>query len=112
METHVFELRNYTAMPGKIEALHARFRDQTLKLFEKHNMTLVGFWRPSDHQQAKLHLSYMLAFPTQEVAAQRWKEFQADPEWKITKQLSEKDGPLVERIESVFLNPTPYSPLT
>ncbi len=99
-------------MPGKIDALHARFtRDHTLKLFEKHHMTLIGFWRPTDDRQAKLHLVYLLAFPSQEAGVQSWKEFQADPEWKSVKTISEKDGPLVEKIESVFVKPTDYSPL-
>ena len=111
MDPRVFELRTYTAMPGKIDALHARFRDYTLKLFEKHHMTLIGFWRPTDPAQASRQLVYILAFPSQEAATGKWKEFQADPEWKTVKAASEKDGPLVEKIDSVFLQPTDYSPL-
>jgi hypothetical protein len=63
VDTRVFELRTYTATPGNIDALHARFRDHTLKLFEKHHMTLIGFWKPTDAQQAKRQLVYLLAFP-------------------------------------------------
>ena len=111
MEARVFELRTYTAKPGKIDELHARFRDHTLKLFEKHHMTVIGFWRPTDEQQAKRQLVYLLAFPSREAATQNWKDFQADPEWKAVKGASEKDGPLVDKIDSVFLNPTDYSPL-
>ena len=69
VDTRAFELRTYTATPGKIDALHARFRDHTLKLFEKHHMTVIGFWRPTDEQQAKRQLVYLLAFPSQEAAA-------------------------------------------
>ena len=111
VDTRVFELRTYTATPGKIDALHARFRDHTLKLFEKHHMTVVGFWRPTDEQQAKRQLVYLLAFPSQEAASKSWKDFQADPEWKAVKAASEKDGPLAEKIDSVFLKPTDFSPL-
>ncbi len=111
VDTRVFELRTYTAAPGKIDALHARFRDHTLKLFEKHHMTVIGFWRPADEQQAKRQLVYLLAFPSQEAAARSWKDFQADPQWKNVKEASEKDGPLVEKIDSVYLKPTDYSPL-
>ena len=82
MDTRIFELRTYSAMPGKIDALHARFRDHTLKLFEKHQMTVVGFWKPTDEQQAKRQLVYLLSFPNKEAAAASWKEFQADPEWQ------------------------------
>ena len=111
VDTRVFELRTYTATAGKIDALHARFRDHTLKLFEKHNMTVVGFWAPTDEQQAKRQLVYLLAFPNEEAAIKSWKDFQADPEWKAVKAASEKDGPIVEKIDSVYLNPTDYSPL-
>jgi len=111
VDTRVFELRTYTATPGKIEALHARFRDHTIKLFEKHQMTVIGFWRPTDEEQAKRQLVYLLAFPSQEAGAKRWKDFQADPEWNAVKEASEKNGSLVERIESVYLTPTSYSPL-
>jgi hypothetical protein len=111
MDTRVFELRTYTAMPGRIDALHARFRDHTLKLFEKHHMTVMGFWRPADEQQAKRQLVYLLAFASQEVAAESWKEFGADSEWKRVKAESEKDGPLVEKIESVYLKGTDYWPV-
>ncbi len=95
----------------KIEVLHARFRDHTLKLFEKHHMTVVGFWRPADEQRATQQLVYLLAFPSQEEAVKSWKDFQADPEWKALKEVSEKDGRLVEKIDSVYLQPTDYSPL-
>jgi hypothetical protein len=110
VNTRVFELRTYTAPPGKIDDLHARFRDHTLKLFEKHHMTVIGFWRPTDEQQAKRQLIYLLAFPGQEAATTSWKDFQADPEWKTVKEASEKNGPLVENIDSVYLMPTDYSP--
>jgi len=111
MDARVFELRTYTATQGKIDALHARFRDHTLKIFEKHHMTVVGFWRPADDEQANRQLVYLLAFPSREAATNSWKEFQADPEWKAVKADSEKEGPLVEKIDSVFLKPTDYSPL-
>ena len=111
MDPRVFELRTYYAAPGKMEALHARFRDHTLKLFEKHHMTVIGFWKPTDEQQAKRQLVYLLAFPSQEAAVMSWKDFQADPEWKAVKEASEKDGKLVERIESVYLKPTDFSAL-
>ena len=111
VDTRVFELRTYTAKPGKIDELHARFRDHTLKLFEKHHMTVIGFWKPTDAEQAKQKLVYLLGFPTHEAATKSWKAFQDDPEWKAVKTASEQDGPLVEKIDSVYLNPTDYSPL-
>jgi NIPSNAP len=109
VDSRIFELRTYTCASGKMEALQARFRDDTLKLFEKHHMTVIGFWSPTDREQAQQKLIYLLAFPSQDAAAKSWKDFQADPDWQSVKMASEKDGKLVEKIESVYLKATDYS---
>jgi hypothetical protein len=107
-DTRVFELRTYYAAPGKLDALHARFRNHTLKLFEKHKMTNVGYWVPLNNPENKL--IYLLAFPN--VAAQQasWKAFLADPVWQKAQKESEAGGKLVARIESLLLSVTDYSP--
>jgi hypothetical protein len=109
VQTRVFEMRTYYTHPGKMEALHERFRKHTNKLFEKHGMTLIGYWNPIDPKQAQEKLVYILAYPSKEAAAQSRKGFVNDPEWKAAKAASEKDGPLVARVESVYLAPTDYS---
>jgi hypothetical protein len=111
VDTRVFEMRTYYAAPGKMDALHARFRDHTCKLFIKHGMTLIGFWSPTDPKEAQQKMVYILAFPSKEAAEKSWKAFQNDPDWKAAKAASEKDGKLVDNVESVFLNPTDYSPV-
>ncbi len=111
VENRVFELRVYHAAPGKMKALHARFRDHTNKLFEKHGMTIVGFWSPIDEKEAEKKLYYILAYPSKEAADKAWKAFREDSDWIAARQASEKDGALVERVESVYLNPTDYSPI-
>jgi hypothetical protein len=107
----VFEMRTYYAHPGKMPALHARFRDHTTKLFKKHGMEIVGFWSPIDPKQAEEVMVYVLAYPSKAAADAAWKAFRADPDWLAAKEASEKDGPLVQKVESVFLNPTDYSPV-
>ena len=107
-----FELRTYYAAPGKLEALNARFRDHTCALFKQHGMEIVGFWMPMDRQQgAENKLVYMLAHKSREAAAQSWKDFGNDPEWKKARTGSEVNGKLTEKVESVFLLATHYSPL-
>src|SRR5436305_2373295 len=110
-EGRVFEMRTYYANPGKMEALHARFRDHTCKLFEKHGITLIGFWSPIDKEKSEEVLVYILAYPSKEAADKSWKAFREDPDWIKAKAESEKDGPLVKKVESVFLTPTDYSKL-
>ena len=44
----VYEMRTYYAAPGKLEALHARFRNHTIEIFKKHGMGVLAFWVPVD----------------------------------------------------------------
>ena len=44
----LYELRIYTTNPGKLRDLHARFRDHTLSLFEKHGMENIIYWNVSE----------------------------------------------------------------
>jgi hypothetical protein len=115
MSSHsrVFELRTYHAAPGKFAALHARFRDHTCALFERHGFTTVGFWTPQDGQGPPAEtLVYLLAFRDRKAADEAWSAFRADPDWINAKARSEEQGPLTTAIESVFLTATDYSPLS
>jgi heme-degrading monooxygenase HmoA len=112
VDTRIFELRTYTAAPGKMDALNARFRDHTNKLFEKHGMTIIGFWMPMKQKEGEEKLIYILAYPSKEAAEKSWKAFQNDPAWKKAREESEKNGRLLAKPpESVYMNPTDYSPL-
>ena len=111
MKPRVFEMRTYYAAPGKMDALHKRFKDHTCKLFEKHGMTMIGFWSPTDAKEAEQKMVYILAFPSREAADKAWQEFQDDPAWKEAKAASEKDGKLVDKVDRVFLKATDYSPM-
>jgi hypothetical protein len=111
-EGRVFEMRTYTTAPGKLDALNARFRNHTLALFKKHGMEVVGFWEPTDKDAgAGEKLVYILAHQSRASAAASWKAFVADPDWVKAKADSEKDGPVLAKIESVFLAPSDYSPI-
>ena len=107
----VFELRTYTAAPGKFEALQKRFRDHTLRIFEKHGMQNIGYWIPADPPNSENTLTYIIAHKDREAAKKSWADFQADPEWQKVRNESQKDGSLTTKVESVFLNPTDFSPL-
>src|SRR5947209_5975990 len=79
----VFEVRTYTAAEGKLDALHARFRDHTLAIFKKHGMTSIGYFKPQDAPMKQNTLIYILAHPSREAAAKNWQAFQNDPEWQM-----------------------------
>lgn len=107
----VFELRTYTAPDGKLGDLQARFRNHTTALFQKHGITNIGYWVPQDAPAAGNTLAYIIAYPNREEAKRRWAAFQADPEWQKARAASEVNGRLTSKIESVFMDPTDFSPL-
>jgi hypothetical protein len=74
-------------------------------------MEIIGFWAPTDAKEAQEKMIYILAYPSREAADKAWKAFRDDPEWQKAKADSEKDGVLVKKVESVYLNPTDYSPV-
>ncbi len=107
-EPGCYELRTYFAAEGKLEALHSRFRDHTVSLFEKHGMTNFFYWVPLENPDNRL--IYLLGYPDKAARETSWKTFLEDPEWQSVKADSEKDGKLVAKVESLFLTPTDYSP--
>ena len=104
----IYEMRTYYAAPGKLDELNARFRNHTMKLFEKHGMVNLGYWVPLDNPDRKL--IYILGHPDRDSARASWKAFGSDPEWQKVAKASESNGKLVARLESVFMKPTDYSP--
>jgi hypothetical protein len=104
----LYEMRVYYAHDGKLDDLNARFRNHTVKLFEKHGMTNIGYWVPVDNKENKL--VYVLSYPNREAREKAWKEFSADPEWDKARKESEKNGPLVKKADVTFMKLTDYSP--
>lgn len=107
----IYELRTYWAAPGKADALHARFRDLTLRMFARHAMDVVGFWTPETETEESGTLVYMLRFADEDSLKTAWQSFRADPEWQSGKAASETDGALTAKVTSMVLNPTDYSPM-
>lgn len=107
----VFELRTYHTFPGRLEALHKRFREHTNAIFVKHGMSLIGYWTPTEAPDSENTLVYILAYPSMAAREASWKAFRDDPDWQAAREASEKDGKIVEKVESKFLTPTDYSPI-
>ena len=106
-DTRCYETRIYYTHPGRLEALLARFRNHTTKIFEKHGMTNVGYWIPL-HEDNKL--IYVLSYPDRAARDASWKAFGTDPEWKKVQSESELDGKIVAKVESIFMKATDFSP--
>ena len=108
---HVYELRTYTAPDGKLGDLHTRFRDHTIRIFNKHGMKSVGYWVPQDAPAKDNTLIYIISHDSREAAKKNWADFQADPEWKKVSAESQVDGRIVANVVSVFMDATDYSPM-
>lgn len=109
-DTRVYEMRVYYAAPGKLDALHARFRDHTMKFFEKHGLTNIGYFVPTGENKEN-KLVYFISAPSKEARDKSFKDLLADPDLKKVFAESEKDGKLVTKVESRFLTVTDYSPV-
>ena len=107
----VFELRTYIAPEGKLSNLEARFRDHTMRIFEKHGMSNVGYWVPQDAPASDNTLIYIISHDSREQAAENWQSFRDDPEWAEVSRASQVDGRIVSSVEAVFMDATDYSPL-
>ena len=92
----VYELRTYYAPPGRLDDLHARFRDHTIKLFDRHGLVSIGYWTPVENPDNKL--IYLLSFPSPQAHDEAWKAFFADPQWAEVAQAN--GGPRADRRQS------------
>lgn len=114
--THLFEMRTYTVTAGNLPALHKRFRDHTLRLFSRHGMSHLGYFRLVPGQAgADETLIYFLTHADAEKAAASWSAFRSDPEWLAAKKASEEAAgsslTIPDGVKSLFLKPADFSPI-
>jgi hypothetical protein len=110
-KTRVFELRTYTMHEGRLEHELALFRTSLAQTIQRHGMQALGYWTPADSPQAKNTLIYIVAHESREAAKKSWDAFRADPVLEPMREATKKEGPSVAKLESVFLNPTDFSPI-
>jgi hypothetical protein len=105
----IYELRTYIAVPGKLDAMLDRFRDHAVALFEKHGMTSIGYWVPTDDDGKRTEsLVYLVAHDSREAAKKSWEAFWADPEWTAARSEGEQ---VTASATWQFLEPTDFSKL-
>lgn len=106
----VFEMRTYKATPGKIENVLTRFRDHTTKLFKKHGMTNIAYFKTIE-KEGQSRLLYFLAHDSEEAGKASFDAFRKDEKWNKVKSESIKDGEIVQKVESIYMSPTDFSPI-
>lgn len=102
----LYELRIYHMYPGKMQAINNRFAKFTLSIFAKNGMRVTEFWEDIDVDHNRLY--YVMEFTDMEDRNGRFEKFRSDPDWLKVKSETEKDGPIVEKVESIFLKKAPY----
>ena len=119
----IYEMRVYYTHEGKFDDILSRFENHTVQLFEKHGFTNVGYWSTAKkdsvsfankfilQNEGKSALVYIVSFKDMETRNKSWDDFISDPEWIKAFEESIVDGPIVKKIEQVFLNPTNFSKL-
>jgi hypothetical protein len=108
VDSRFFELRIYYCLPGRLDALIARFQNHTTKIFEKHGMENIGYWVPTNNEKNALY--YILAFPSKEAQQKSWADFIADPQWKEVQGKSEESGKIIESIVSIPMTASEIMP--
>jgi hypothetical protein len=101
----IYELRIYTLLPERLDAINDRFSTYTLTIFHRLDMKVVDFWESLEHQPK---LYYTMEFESMEDRNAKWKLFAKDPEWIDVRNKSEESGPIVEKVESIFLKRSDY----
>lgn len=102
-----FEMRVYHLHNGKMPDLQARFKNHTLGLFKKHKIESIGYFVPVKNPDSVL--VFVLGYDSHQQRDSSWKTFSADPDWVKARAESEKNGPIVKKVDQYFLNPTDFN---
>jgi hypothetical protein len=105
----IYELREYTTVPGRLPALVTRFNDHTLGIFARLGMEVVFMSVTELGADSTNELVYVMRFDSYEDMATKWATFRADPEWDAARRASEADGPIVARVNRRVLTSAPFS---
>ena len=108
----LYELREYTAVPGSLPRLIERFNDVTIAMFEKHGMDLVLLSRTELGEDSKNEIVYLLRFSSYDELEKRWAAMLSDPEWRSAAAASESGGPLVASVRRRLLTTADFPGLS
>jgi tRNA nucleotidyltransferase (CCA-adding enzyme) len=102
----MYELRIYHICPDKLQDILERFRDHTLQMFKKHGMKVTEFWEDADEATNRLY--YVMEHADIETRNRHFERFHEDPAWIELKRVTEQNGPLFQKIETIFMKKVPF----
>ena len=107
-----YELRIYTAQPGKRDALAARFASRTAAIYARHGITNVGYWIPQQGDpelgiSAENTFIYMRGYPSKAERDKRLTAAHDDPEFAevVTKQERNAATKLIVKAHNIDMAP-------
>ncbi|MFF2093975.1 NIPSNAP family protein [Paenibacillus sp. NPDC058174] len=95
----LYELRIYHINSGKMQAIQDRFKNHVIQLFGNHNMNITHFWEESDGDR----LLYIVEHENMEQRNVNYDSFRNDPAWIEVRKISEINGALIHKQESIFM---------
>lgn len=95
----IYDMRIYTAHPGKERAMIDRFTNVVIPIFARIGIEVVTVYETEDDAPK---LIYVTRFADEATRAKAWDAFKADGEWVDAKAASETGGPLLKQ-QDVFL---------
>ena len=105
---------SFLAQPRMVAIVGTDFPAEHTALFEKHGMKNEQYWMQLltnlDDVKAKNTMIYIISHDSHQAAQTSWAAFRNDPEWHKARDESEKDGKIVEKVESVFMTLAEFSP--
>src|SRR4249920_3324608 len=111
--TGFYELRIYTAQPGKRDALAARFASRTAAIYSKHGITNVGYWIPQESDpelgiSAENTFIYIRGYPSKAERDRRLKAAHDDPEFEevVLKQERDPNARLIIKAHNIDMSPS------
>ena len=110
-KNRVLEIRTYTTHEGRLPALVERMGHGEGNVFERLGMKPVGFFVAAEAPKSENTFVYILSHESREKAKDNWARFRDDPAWKEIRQRSEAAGPIVAKAETIFVDPTDFSPI-
>ena len=100
-DSRYFEMRTYHCHDNKRPDLIRRFQDHTVSLFKKNGIESIGYFLPTD--TGNYSLTFILAYPDKASRDVLWNKFANSPEWQDAFNKSEANGPLVAKVDQVFM---------
>lgn len=102
------EMRIYRCMPGRLNDVLHRFRHRTIPLLEELGIHITQFWTTMIGNSNN-ELVYVIEWTSLGERQEKWAAFQSDPRWKAIREETERNGPIVESIRNMILEPVSFA---